>query len=124
MRRVVNACILLTFLGGVMALRPMPLGADGSLARLLPPGSAAGSPTTAPAAPELTKVEGRDGFWRIAQDAQGVWWYLSPTGQREFLNTVTTVQPYQHARVTDGARFVSRDWSGGDKDDAGDLDGW
>src|SRR5439155_11307510 len=51
------------------------------------------------------------------------WWSLCPRGGLEFLNTVTTVQPFQHSRDMQGAGFVSRDWNGGSTD-KGDLDAW
>src|SRR4051794_22980381 len=136
MRRFVGACILLSFLCAWVAVRPLPRGAGGSEAKPLSLSrGVVGSPTTSPA-PEFFRTQGREGFWRIAQTTDGVWWYLSPTGEREFLNTVTTVQPYQHARVADGARYVSRDWTGNDAGGgdttggaggdavAGDLDAW
>src|SRR4051812_47549117 len=125
MRRAVYACILLSFLGAWVALRPMPQDADASLTRtpLLRSRGVVDSPTTAPTV-EFAKLQGSDGFWRLAQTTDGVWWYLSPTGTPEFLNTVTTVQPYQHARVAEGARFVSRDWNGDANDANGDLDAW
>src|SRR4029079_855578 len=44
-------------------------------------------------------------------------------GGAEFLNTVTTVVPYQHGRDATGPSYVSRDWSGG-MSDQGDLDAW
>ncbi|MEM8873082.1 MAG: hypothetical protein AAGD32_02380 [Planctomycetota bacterium] len=70
-----------------------------------------------------TDIVGTEGFWRIARDTDGVQWFLSPDGQREFLNTVTTVQPIQLGRKATGPHFVSRDWSG-DADMDGDLDAW
>jgi hypothetical protein len=63
--------------------------------------------------PNFRIVKGREGFWRIVQGQDGVWWFLSPDGKTEFLNTVTTVQPFQLARDRDGAQFVSRDYDGG-----------
>ena len=57
------------------------------------------------------RTVGTDGFWRLQRDADGAWWFLSPTGEREFLNAVTTVVPYQQGRLP-GADYVSRDWTG------------
>ena len=50
---------------------------------------------------------------------QQIWWFVSPDNQLEFLNTVTTVQPYQLSRELNGAHFVSSDWKAVD-----DLDRW
>jgi hypothetical protein len=68
-------------------------------------------------------LKGREGFWRIGKDDQGVWWFVGPGGHAEFLNTVTTVQPYQRARAVDGPHYVSSNWSGGPGKD-GDIDLW
>lgn len=57
-------------------------------------------------------VVGKEGFWRLMRDVNGVWWFLSPEGKLEFLNTVTTVQPYQKGRDKEGPHYVSRDWKG------------
>ena len=88
-------------------------------AAALAPAARAEAPVraNAPAAPvtpahvdQFEKVVGRDGFWRIGKTAAGVWWFVSPEGKREFLNTVTTVVPRQGSRDRNGALFVSRDW--------------
>ena len=68
-------------------------------------------------------TKGAEGYWRIAQTAEGVWWFVSPQNQPEFLNTVTTVQPYQHARDKDGPSFISGDYDGGVAAN-GNLDAW
>src|SRR5690606_4028178 len=44
-------------------------------------------------------------------------------GKLEFLNMVTTVQPYQTAKDLEGPDYVSRDWDGGSTDQ-GDLKPW
>ncbi len=62
--------------------------------------------------PKFVRQSGQAGYWRLAQTAQGVWWFVSPDDRLEFLNTVTTVQPYQLARDPIGPGFVSRDWNG------------
>jgi hypothetical protein len=74
----------------------------------------------------ISVVHGRPGFWRLAQDKSGVWWFMSPDGQLEFLNTVTTVQPTQLSRFHDGAHFVSVDWKGNAQGEGSeqDLDQW
>src|SRR4051794_20718142 len=74
-------------------------------------------------AKSLKTTHGKDGFWRLVETDKGVWWFLSPKDRPEFLNTVTTVQPYQFGRDKTGIHYVSRDWNstpGGD----GDLDQW
>lgn len=83
--------------------------------------SATTEPSTRPETP-LRQYRGQEGFWRLAEDTTGVWWFLSPDGHREFLNTVTTVQPEQDSREKNGPHFVSRDWDKGDTD--ADLDNW
>jgi hypothetical protein len=68
-------------------------------------------------------VSGKQGFWRLGQAAEDTLWFVSPKGEVQFLNTVTTVQPYQFGRDRDGIHYVSQDWNskpGGD----GDLDAW
>ena len=78
----------------------------------------------APAANQnvLTLVNGRPGFWHLARDARGVWWFVSPDGRPEFLNSVTTVQPHLYGRNSAGPHFVSTDWA--DTGSAADLDRW
>jgi len=57
-------------------------------------------------------VVGKEGSWRLKRDCNGVWWFLSPEGKEEFLNTVTNVHPYQKGRDKDGQHYVSSDWKG------------
>jgi hypothetical protein len=71
----------------------------------------AAAATIAPA-PKFTALHGTRGFWRIGQTEDHVWWFVSPEGKPEFLNTVTTVEPYQSSRDPDGPRYVSLDWKG------------
>jgi len=59
------------------------------------------------------QIRGRHGYWRVKRDKYGVWWFLSPQGDLEFLNTVTTVQPVQKGRDENGLHYISRDWKGG-----------
>lgn len=73
--------------------------------------------------PPYKFVRGREGFWRLAQTQEGVWWFVSPEGNREWLNTVTTVQPFQLARDANGAQYVSRDYNGGTTE-KGDMKVW
>jgi len=72
---------------------------------------------TAKPQPQFLCVHGKSGFWRVAESPDHIWWFLSPTGRLEFLNTVTTVQPYQQAGNSSNAGFTSSDWHG-------DLDAW
>ena len=69
-------------------------------------------------------LRGVEGYWRIGQTDKGVWWFVSPEGKREFLNTVTTVQPFQAGRDENGVHFVSRDWNGSVGKYDGDLKAW
>jgi hypothetical protein len=79
--------------------------------------------TTEPSHPNPFKeLRGQPGFWRLGQDQSGVWWFVSPEGKLEFLNTVTTVQPQQDGRDKDAAAYLSTDWDG--KDKPRDLDLW
>jgi hypothetical protein len=74
----------------------------------------------------LALVRGHTGFWRLAKDRTGVWWFLSPDGKLEFLNTVTTVQPMQFSRERNAPKFISRDWRGSTDGEGTeqDLDTW
>src|SRR5205085_1528475 len=83
--------------------------------------AAATQPTTKPS--PYTQVRGADGYWRIAQTHSGVWWFVSPEDKPEFLNSVTTVQPFQMARDKDGPAFLSADYDGGLSYN-GNLDAW
>lgn len=69
-------------------------------------------PSTRPAEQQFKIVRGRESFWRLVEDQSGTWWFMSPSGSLEFMNTVTTVQPYQAAREKVSAHYVSRDWDG------------
>lgn len=72
---------------------------------------------------EYRMLRGTAGYWRVGQDQSGVWWFISPKGEKEWLNCVTTVQPFQLARDANGAQFVSRDYDGGAKE-GGDMKRW
>src|SRR5688500_12528858 len=67
-------------------------------------------PTTQPLS-RFAVLSGSEGYWRIGQDHAGVWWFVSPQGQAEFLNTVTTVQPTLLPRDHDGPGYTSADWN-------------
>src|ERR1700683_306441 len=51
------------------------------------------------------ELHGQQGFWRLGEDQSGVWWWVSPEGKLEFLNTVTTVQPEQSGRDSKAAKY-------------------
>src|SRR5262249_15662568 len=73
--------------------------------------------------PAIDAMRGRDGFWRIGKAHDGVWWFVSPEGRPEFLNTVTTVQPSLRGRDKTGPDYISADWNPlGDHD--GEMDRW
>ena len=70
------------------------------------------------------QVNGNAGFWRVGKTADGVWWFISPDDKLEFLNTVTTVQPYQLGRRKAGPHYMSKDWNGTYEINSGDLKSW
>ncbi len=72
----------------------------------------------------VNQVRGKEGFWRIIQDEKGIWWFLSPEGNIEFLNTVTSVKPFQKGRDENGQHYISHDWDGGLDKKRGNLDSW
>lgn len=76
----------------------VPLGRLGNPLAYLPP-------------PRFTSIRGHAGFWRLARNRQGVWWFLSPAGQTEFINSVTTVQPVLASADSTGAHYVARDYT-------------
>lgn len=53
---------------------------------------------------------GGEGFWRIGRDHAGVWWFVSPDGRADFLNSVTTVQPKLLGRDRNGPHYVADDY--------------
>src|SRR5437773_8319666 len=115
MRRFIFIAILLSLVG--VWVHPLLTGAIG-----IPHSQAVkATPKRPPIDFELTK--GNPGFWRLGRAADGVWWFVSPDNAPEFLNTVTTVQPFQLPRDADGPHYVSRDWNGGETNQ-GDFDAW
>ena len=102
------ALIALALLGAGTLLHPV----------LTAGGTAAASPTALTAAttsfPSITfdQYKGATGYWRLGRSAEGVWWFVSPTGSAEFLNSVTTVQPYQEGRDAAKPHFRSSDFAG------------
>jgi hypothetical protein len=60
--------------------------------------------------PHFKILRGQEGFWRLGKTEQGVWWFVSPQGQPDFLNMVTTVQPALHGRDPIGPNYLSRDF--------------
>jgi len=129
-------CVLTVILTG----RPTPMLWAQETPRTDPTGSTSDSnvapatrPTTMPATHPAAEnqvltnnfpvLRGREGFWRLGKDQSGVWWFVSPTGQREFLNTVTTVQPVLKGRQRNAADYISADFDlSGQTDTA--LDRW
>lgn len=79
-------------------------------------------PTTQPLS-RFALLNGTEGYWRIGRDHAGVWWFVSPQGQAEFLNTVTTVQPSLLPRDQDGPGYTSVDWDPAGEHDA-ELERW
>ncbi|QOV88532.1 sugar-binding protein [Humisphaera borealis] len=82
-------------------------------------------PATHPAAQQAVLADrfpilrGHEGFWRLGKDESGVWWFVSPTGKREFINSVTTVQPTLKGRQRDAADYISSDFDlGGNREQA------
>jgi len=94
-----------------------------SLLQGWPPLSRLGDPLVAMLPPRFTTVRGHEGFWRLARNQQGVWWFLSPTGMAEFINSVTTVQPVQASADSAGAHYVARDYTT-DGIEHGNLNHW
>ena len=127
MDRVALGAILILIAG--VCLHPLLTGNG----RSSPPAARADviAPTTSPSDqpiasinPKFKRLHGKEGFWRVGQSTDGVWWFVAPDNRVEFMNMVTTVQPFQEARDTNGIHFVSRDWTGGIDGAAGDLDAW
>ncbi|MBV8780039.1 MAG: hypothetical protein JO353_01465, partial [Phycisphaerae bacterium] len=61
---------------------------------------------------KFAELHGQTGFWRLGKTQAGIWWFVSPDNQPEFLNDVETVQPFQSSRDKDGPKFISNGWSG------------
>lgn len=148
MTRILTACLLAGLMLPGWAPLPTGLTLRSSRAAAIADLPASGDPTTAPATqpdtgsstqpasrpatrptsqsalePALRTIRGSEGFWQLVEDANGVWWFRSPSGQLDFLNSVTTVQPFQLARDPQGPHFVSRDYDGGATPD-GDINAW
>jgi hypothetical protein len=115
MWRVIFISLVLALIG--VWVHPLLTGATGTPTHRPMPRTAAAE------SPEFERISGTRGFWRIGRTTDGVWWFLSPNDTPEFMNTVTTVQPFQLARDAQGAHFVSRDWDGGESNQ-GDFDAW
>jgi hypothetical protein len=110
-------------------------GSTGDAASCRPGSStrpAAAPPATRPGPPIEQSAAGRavphpprgpTGTGGSARTSNGVWWFVSPAGDAEFLNTVTTVQPTLLGRQRDAADYVSADWNPDHKTEA-ELDRW
>ena len=88
------------------------------------PGSVPAIPTFTYDSQTFTSIRGAEGFWRVGRTAQNVFWFVSPANHVEFMNMVTTVQPFQLGRRAGGPQFVSSDWNGGSDTASGDLNAW
>ncbi len=130
MARLVLICSCLLLLG--VWIHPYMSGAfesSSSASTTNPSTTQAALPASQPATTQaaqqpLTTIRGNAGFWRLGKTQDGVWWFISPDGDREFLNTVTTVQPFQLGRQADGVHFASRDYDGTVGQYDGDLRAW
>ena len=87
------------------------------------PGATAAMVAQMPSKPGWARLRGTNGYWRLGQTADGVWWFISPQNTPEFMNMVTTVQPFQLPREPMGAHFVSGDF-GGDEENATQMNSW
>lgn len=91
-------------------------------ARAQAPLPATAATASLPAQNDFQEIRGHNGFWRLARTNQGVWWFLSPQNQTEFLNGVTTVQPALRGRDPRGPNYLSSDWDG--QADQASLTSW
>ena len=87
------------------------------------PGATAAIVSQVPAKSGWARLRGTNGYWRLGQTADGVWWFVSPENTPEFMNMVTTVQPFQLPREPLGAHFVSNDFAG-DEANAAQMNSW
>jgi hypothetical protein len=71
----------------------------------------------------FSATHGQPGYWRVAKTHEGVWWFVNPQGQLDFLNTVNTVQPVELGRDPQGPDYVSRDFDQRDLSSAS-IDRW
>lgn len=131
MRSLAITAILVSLVG--VWIRPLlssaGMPADAPVARAgatLTAASRPGRPIVTPQtfAQRYPIVKGTAGFWRLAKGANGIWWFLSPKDEPEFLNAVTTVQPYQRPRDAEGPQFTSKDWFVDPATGKGDLNRW
>lgn len=116
MKRTAFVTLAILLLLAVSWFRPEPRSSAG------PVELAATKPASRPVE-SFTTLRGHNGFWRLGQSADGVWWFVSPAGEKLFLNAVTTVQPFQLGRGSDGPDYISKDY-GGTRSQPGDLDQW
>ncbi len=108
MRSLAIAAVIISLVGLWISPLTSPAGSDHSPV-VVSATQPATQPSTQPS--DLYKItKGKAGFWRLGQDAAGVWWFISPKDEPEFLNAITTVQPYQRGRDPEGPQFVSKDW--------------
>jgi len=117
MKQYLYAAVVLSLAVAIIA--PLfTVAGEASLTQPATPASLS-SATTSEIAVNWKILRGQPNFWRLGQDFSGAWWFFSPDGQKEFMNTVTTVQPFQAARDANGPHYVSKDW-----DSKHDLNHW
>ena len=57
---------------------------------------------------EYLQIRGREGFWRVVQDSNKVWWFLSPENKKEFLNLIQNVNPEEKSVNAEGLNYLSK----------------
>src|SRR4051794_1311988 len=131
MRRFATLFVLCVLIGtsfyplmtkGQESPRATPTASAPEAAALPPAVATPIKPTTQPLS-RFAELRGTDGYWRVGRDHAGAWWFVGPQGQAEFLNTVTTVQPYLRGRDRYGADYISHDWNPQGEHDQ-ELDRW
>lgn len=109
MRSFVVIAVILGVTGAV--LRPFISGA-GTDSPLTVESPAVAADRSQAAPPAIAEFRGTAGYWRIGKTAEGVWWFIAPDGTPDWLNTVTTVVPFQLGRDAEGPHYYSADWTG------------
>ena len=89
------------------------------LSLAIPQASAGGLPESSEL--HFSTLRGQGGYWRIGKTDAGVWWFINPKGEPDFLNMVTTVQPSLRGRDPNGPDFTSRDY---DEKNVAALESW
>lgn len=55
------------------------------------------------------KIKGTEGFWRVAQDQNNIWWFLTPENSPEFMTMVTSVNPESPSKEPNSLHYISTD---------------